>query len=146
MLSSNPLLLRDKLRVVSTLLYVAAPRGSLWRNYFSVSSTYFSVFFFPFLLIYVICRICSASFWISFRVNCSICSYRFGVSEGGDQDPPMSPSWMGTLGFSEWVVEREEEEDLGEKARFTLKVNKAFTHFVKSVTFLGWKSESFQKF
>lgn len=53
---------------------------------------------------------------------------------------------MGTLGFSEWVVEREEEEDLGEKARFTLKVNKAFTHFVKSVTFLGWKSESFQKF
>lgn len=42
----------------------------------------FQCFFFPFLLIYVICRICSASFWISFRVNCSICSYRFGVSVG----------------------------------------------------------------
>lgn len=34
---------------------------------------------------------------------------------------------------------------MGKKARFTLKVIKAWIHFVKSVTFLGWKSENFQR-
>lgn len=45
--------------------------------------------------------------------------------------------------FFEWLVER--EEDLQEKGKITLKVNKACAHFVKSVTFLGRKFEKSER-
>lgn len=41
------------------------------------------------------------------------------------------------------MVSRKRVGLMGKKARFTLKVIKAWVHFVKSVTFLGWKSENF---
>lgn len=52
-------------------------RWKLQRGCISISPTYSDVHFF---LVCLMCRSHSASFWISFRENCSLYSCRFGVS------------------------------------------------------------------
>ena len=52
----------------------------LWQDCVSASPTHLSVGFFLICLMY---RSCSASFWISFRRNCSVCSCRLSVSMAG---------------------------------------------------------------
>lgn len=43
------------------------------------------LFWCAYFLICPTCRSCSASFWVPFRVNCSICSCTFGVSVWGGE-------------------------------------------------------------
>lgn len=66
---SNALLLKEKLRVVSSLLVVGMALGLGWMASVSASPSYFSV---GFLLVCVICRSHSTIFWISFRAKCSL--------------------------------------------------------------------------
>ena len=56
-------------------------QGGLWQVFLSLSYLFWCGYF----LVCLMCRRCSASFWISFRGNCSVCSCRFGVFVGGDE-------------------------------------------------------------
>lgn len=79
----NPSLLREKLRVGAFLLIVwhCAGVGVYGERCFSLSC----VFQYGYFLIPLMFRSHSPSFQISFKVNCSICSWTFGVSVGGGQ-------------------------------------------------------------
>lgn len=58
-------------------------RWGSWQDCASASPAHFSVGFF--FLVCPVCRSHSASFWISFRGNCSICCCTFSVSLGGGE-------------------------------------------------------------
>ena len=76
-------LLREKLGFVSSSsLYVAVLGLGVWvRLCLSLSYSFLCEWV---ILVHPMCRSCSASFRISFRGSCSICSCRIGVSmEGG---------------------------------------------------------------
>ena len=83
MLYPNPLLLRGKLEAVSSLpiLCCYARVGFMARVCFSISYP----FWYGCFLVRTMCRSHSASFWISFWENCSVCSCIFGVSMGGGE-------------------------------------------------------------
>ena len=77
----NPPLLRKELGV-NSWLYGAGPGvGFMARVCLSLSY----VFPYGYFLICLMCRSLSASFWISFRGNHSVCSCTFGVSVGGGE-------------------------------------------------------------
>ena len=80
MLSPNLLLLREKLGVGSSLpiLRCCAGGWGWWRVFLSLSYLFWCGYF----LVCSMCRSCSASFWVSFRGNCSVCSCTFSVSVG----------------------------------------------------------------
>lgn len=71
----NPSILREKLRVVSSLLIVCCCTrvGFMVRLFLSLSYLFWCVFF----LVCPMCKSHLGSFWISFRLNSSTGSYRF---------------------------------------------------------------------
>ena len=74
----NPVLLRERLGVgVGISLSTVQCRAKDEVESVSASLTGFDVAF----LICLMCRNHSASFWISLRGDCSVCSCTFGVSE-----------------------------------------------------------------
>ena len=80
----NLSLLREKIKVVSSLPIACCCAGG-WTYDKIVSQSFLSISIFFFFLICLMCKSCLAGFWISFRRNCSMCSYRFGVFMGGGE-------------------------------------------------------------
>lgn len=70
---------RCQVQTLHSRLNSTVPGWSLWQECVPASAASVQVGFFLFLLM---CRNHSASFWVSFRGNCSICSCRFAVSVG----------------------------------------------------------------
>lgn len=84
MWNPNPSLLREKLRIGNSLLMHGLCQGwGVWWDCILAFPTHFGMGIY--FLICLVCRSCPASFWISFRGNCSRYSCTYGTSmEGGE--------------------------------------------------------------
>lgn len=64
-------------------MYVALSKLSVWQERVMAFPTCYDTGFVLFCFhFFSMCMSCSASFWVSFRGNCSISSYRLGLSVG----------------------------------------------------------------